>query len=175
MLQITRESDEIIVHEIPVEQWFYAVIVGIIFGAMCFAGLFYLTKIIVLALPVGALVFATAALLYQYDNPSTTVKVNKQGRTISIRKKSLVGYQFKIYNFEDVADLIYVDEIGTWENEHRIILPLKNGEKIELSSQSRISKHEYSDAADSLNSYIFESSKPLSAKAQAWKLKPKAD
>jgi hypothetical protein len=175
MLQITRESDEIIVHEVPVAQWFYSIVAGLVLGGVFFVGISFLTKIPVLAICVGTLVFAGAALLYHRDNPSTTVKINKQGKIVSVRKKSLVGYKFEIYNFEELADLIYVDEIQVLPKRYQIILPLKNGKKIELSSQVKINEREYFDAADSLNSYIFGSSKQISAKAAAWNLKQKSD
>src|SRR5215213_9677127 len=129
MLQITRDKNEIIVHEIPFAQWFYAVVIGIIFGGLCFWGFSFLTNIFVLALCVSTLVFAAAALLFLVDNPSTTVKINKQGGIISVRKESLVSYKFDIYNFDEVADLIYVDEIEKLPKEYRIMLSLKNGIK----------------------------------------------
>jgi len=175
MLQITKDKDEIIVHEVPFSQWLYSIVIGLIFGGLFLVGIFLLTKIFVLAFGVGTLVFVAASLLYHWDTPSTTVTINKQGKIVSVRKKSLVRYKFDIYNFEEVADLIYVDEIDVLPKQFRIVLPLKNGKIIELSNQIRTNEREYSDAADSLNSYIFGSSKQISAKAAAWKLKPKND
>jgi len=175
MLQITRDNNEIIVHEIPLAQWFYCILIGLIFGGLFFIGLSLFTKIFLLAFSVGTLIFAAAALLIHWDNPSTTVKINKPGKTVSVRKKSLVGYKFDVYNFDEVADFIYVDEIEALPKRFRIILPLKNGEKIELSSQTTTNEREYSAAADSLNSYIFGSSKQISAKAAARKLKKTND
>ena len=167
MLQITKDNDELIVHEMPVAQWLNSIVVGLMFGGLFFLGFSLLTKIFVAALSVGTIVFVAAFLIYLWDNPSTTVKINKQNKLVSIRKASLVGYKFNIYNFDEIADEIYVDEFGFMPKNHQILLPVRNGEKIELSTQIRMNEREYFDVADLMNSYIFDSKKPISAKTKA--------
>lgn len=170
MIRVTQNKDEIIVHEIPFVQWLSSVGVGFMFGGIFFTGIFLLTKIFAFAFGVGALVFAVAALLYHWDNPSTTVKVSNPSKIVSVRKKSLVGYKFDIYNFNEIAGLIYVEEIEALPKEYRIVLPLQKNKKLIISSQVRINEGEYFETADLLNSYIFGASTQISAKTTAWKI-----
>jgi hypothetical protein len=44
---------------------------------------------------------------------------------------------------------------------YQITMPLKNGEKIELSTSSTYNKEDYFKAAGLMNPYIFDSSKQI--------------
>jgi hypothetical protein len=172
MLQITKNKDEIVVREISVAQWLYSLIIAVILFFSVFIGLEKLTHSLTLAGILGTSVSFTGILLYLMANPSTTIKINKQGQTISIRKRSPIKSIFKIYSFNEISDLIYVGEFkdSGFQTNYQIIMPLKNGQNLELSNPMRMNSAEYIDAADSINSYIFGSSKQISAKIIAWNL-----
>lgn len=161
MFRVTENKDEIIASEIALEAWFYTIVIGLVFGGGTFLGILLLVSNKILALYVSALVFTVAALLYNWNTPATTIKINVPGKTISVKKKSLTGYKFDIYDFEEVADLIYVEELTGQPTQYQIILPLQKGKKIEISTQSQFAEREYLEIADSLNAYIFDPSKQI--------------
>ncbi|HEX2641312.1 MAG TPA: hypothetical protein VHL50_12090, partial [Pyrinomonadaceae bacterium] len=83
------------------------------------------------------------------------------GQTVSVRKRSLIKYSFNVYSFNEIADLIYVETRvrGRGGKVYQLIMPLKSGEKIELSADDGSKKGQYYDAAVLLNAYIFDTSK----------------
>src|SRR6185369_2777545 len=126
MIQVSRNKDEITVREILIGHWFNSVLVG---GVLFFAvllGLSALTKIFGLALCIAAPISILSFLLYYWDGPATITKINKPGKTISIRKHNFLRYNFKVYSFDDVADQIYVNKTKFFPGEttYQIILPL---------------------------------------------------
>jgi len=171
MLQISKSKDEIVIRELPVAQWFNSVIVGAVILLLFFTALSSVPDLTGLAWSLGIIVPVVGVLFYLLSNPSITIKINKPGKTVSVRKQSLLGYKFDVYSFNEIADLIYVDEFGALPKTYQIILPLKKAQKIELSAQIEMNKTEYFEAADLMNQYIFNTPKQLSAKAMAWKLK----
>jgi hypothetical protein len=175
MISVTKNKDEIIVREIPVAQWINAVIVGAVLFLVVFFMLSSTTSFFNLAWSLGAFVAVAGFFLYLLDNPSITTKINKQGETVSVRKQSLIKYTFNVYSFKEIADLIYVYELGAMPKIYQILLPLNNGREIEISTQIKMNAREYFEAADLMNSYIFDTSKQISAKAAAWDLKKTDD
>lgn len=173
MIDITKNKDEIVVREISVRQWLNSFIIAAILFVAAFFGIVTLTDSSTLAWILGTTISVTGLLLYLLDNPSTTIKINKKGETVSVRKQSPLRYTFNIYSFNEIADLIYVNEHkdSGLQTNYQIVMPLKNGQKIELSGSMRMNATEYFDAADSMNFYVFDVSKQISAKATAWSLK----
>src|SRR6476620_3095329 len=110
MLQITKNEDEIIIRELPVAQWLNSVIVGGVLFFLVFAALSSVSDLPGLAWSLGIVVPVAGVLLYLLNNPSITIKINKPGKTVSVRKQSLIRYKFDVYSFNEIADLIYVDE-----------------------------------------------------------------
>ena len=163
MLRITENKDEIIIREIPVLSRINAGVVMLILAfvipvimnsientlQMIFFTFFYLSLL-------GGFIF------YLLKNPSLTVKINKPGQTVSVRKQSLIRYNFNVYSFNEMAGLIYVDGIGS--KTVQLMMPLKDGRKIELSITDGSSAKQCFDAASLLNSYVFDTPKQISYK-----------
>jgi len=170
MLQITKSKDEIVIRETPVAQWINSVIIAAILFLLVFFVLSFVADFSGLAWSLGIIVSVAGFLLYLLDNPSITIKINKPGKTVSVRKQSLLRYKFDVYSFNEIADLIYVNEIGAMPKTYQIILPLKKAQKIEISTQIRINEAEYFEAANLMNEYIFNVSKQIPAKVAALKL-----
>ena len=171
MISVTKNKDEIIVREIPFAQWINAVIVGAVLFLVVFFMLSSTTGFFNLAWSLGVFVAVAGFFLYLLDNPSITTKINKQGETVSIRKQSLIRYTFNVYSFKEISDLIYVIELQAGlEKRYQLLLPLKNGQEIELSTSIGMNKGEYFDTADLMNKYIFNISKQIPAKVAALKL-----
>lgn len=163
MLRITGNKDEITIREISVVHWIYSILVGAVLFSVVLLGLSALTQLFGLALSIAALISIAGFLLYFSAVPATTTKINKPGKTISVRKQNFLRYDFKVYSFNDVADLIYVDKTKFLPGEtiYQIMLPLNDGVKIELSAQIRMNELEYFETADLMNKYIFDSPKQL--------------
>jgi len=173
MLQITKNEDEIVIREIPVAQWICSVIVAAVLFLLVFIVLSSVTGFSGIAWSLGIIVAVAGFLLYLLDNPTITIKINKPGKTVSVRKQSLLRYKFDVYSFNEITDLIFVDEqkASPYGTSYQIVMSLKKGRKIRLSGSMMMNEAEYFDAADLMNEYIFNKSKQLSAKAMAWKLK----
>lgn len=163
MLQVTRNKNEITVREILVAHWIYSVLIGAVLFFAVLLGIFALTLLFSLALSIAALISIAGFLLYYWDGPATTTKINKTGKTISIRKQNFLRYNFKVYSFNDIAGQIYVykSKFFPGGTTYQIMLPLIKGEKIELSVPGRMNELEYFDVADLMNKFIFDSPKRL--------------
>lgn len=159
MLQIAENTDEMIMREIPYAQWVGSFFISLFSFIFVYHSLSTIGDSFnpawVLAITVSGVIFFFSLL----TSPALTIKINKQKRTISVRKQSLLKYSFDIYDFDDVADLIYIDEKNeARENKsNKIILPLKDGSKIELSTPIGAKQSQYFNAAQLMNSYIFDS------------------
>jgi hypothetical protein len=110
-------------------------------------------------LAAGAGVF----LLLTTVSPAVTIKINKPGKTVSVRKQSLLKYDFAVYSFGEIAGAIYVDarqnnRAGTV---YQLVMNLENGRKAELSAVDGSKKSQYFDAAHLMNPYIFDTSQQI--------------
>ncbi len=162
MLQITRNKDEIVVREIPVAYWIDSVLLGALLFFSSFLVLLSMRQLSNLPLSLAGIVSLAAILLYLSKEPATTTKINKQGRIVSVRKHNFIKYDFNVYSFNELADLIYVDEMSDFPNtNYQIILPLNKGVKINLSTQIRTNQREYFNAVNLMNKYIFNSSRQI--------------
>jgi hypothetical protein len=166
MLRVRQNEEEIIIRTVPVKEW----IIGSILG-------FILVSVISLWLYYGAVssgsvwlvffsVFLGGYLIIFLINKATTIKINKPGKTISIRKQNFIKYSFEIYSFDEIADFIYIDSKlgGRKGNEtvsYQTFLPLKDGNRLELSISSGFNDNEYFEIVDKMNSYIFDTSKQI--------------
>lgn len=159
MRKIIENEDEIILQETPYKQW----IISLIIAGFSFLFVYrsftetadYFNLAFVLAIAVSGTIFFLSLLF----NSAITTKINKQKRLISVRKQSLLKYSFKVYDFDEVADLIYVqDEADKRGNKsYQMILPLKDGSKIEISSVISTKESQYYNTAQKINSYVFDS------------------
>ena len=163
MLRIRQSEDEIIIREIPFLKWINALITAIV--------VFFIALIAVSSVKGIASIFwllcliapLVGFLLYLFTYQTVTTKINLRGQTVSVRKKSLIKYEFSVYSFSEIAGLIYVElkNESSGRNIHQLIMPLKDGEKIELSTADGSKKSQYFDAAHLMNPYIFDTSKQI--------------
>lgn len=166
MLRITGDSEEVIIREMPVLQWFNAFIVAAIVFLFTLALIASGADFSMFAVSLGVFVPIVAFLVYLLTFASVTVKINKPGQTVAVRKRSLFRYDFKVYSFSEIADSIYVNQLSNGFNtKYQMILPLKNAPSIELSSPVRMSRAEYFEATDLMNKFIFDASKQLPLKS----------
>ncbi len=166
MLRLTENKDEIIVHEIPLFEWIRAGITGSVFIFIVCAALVSKAHLSDLMWIIWVLAPLGAFLLLSLTTPATTVKINKPGKTVSIRRQSLFKYSFDVYSFNEIADFIYIDTKlsgpeGRESMTYQLILPLKSGENIELSTPAGSKDNEYLNAIDLMNPYIFDTSNQI--------------
>ena len=174
MFRITENEDEIIVRDVPVGRGILLLIAtGLIalFLFLLFDELEWHHSLFTGAL--GLLAF-----YFFLITPVTTTKINRQTKLVSVRKQSLLGYSFNVYSFDEIAGSIYVEV----EDErslitHQIVLPLKNGDKVELSIAKLYlglssaptptvddpKGNLYFSTAQALNPYISDVSKQISS------------
>lgn len=161
MLKITENKDEIIIREFPFLRWLSAL------GAAVF---FFIPVIFALSLDkdfsrgqwfwlCSCLALFCIFLFLALAISVTTIKLNIPGKTVSVRKRSFIKYDFNVYSFNEIADLIYIDEtnIGRGRMKYQLQLPLTDGRKVKLSRSVRFDEGRYFDAADILNKFIFDS------------------
>jgi hypothetical protein len=165
MLRITENKDEIIIRTVPIKEWIIASIITLVFISVVSVWLFYGANSSGLVWLIYFSVFLCVMLLF-FLNEATSVKINKSGKTVSIRKQNLFKYSFEVFSFNEIADPIYIDSklVGRKGNEktaYQTILPLKSGNLVELSIHSGLKDYEYFDLIDKMNSYIFDTSKQI--------------
>ena len=163
MLRVKQNEDEIIIRELPVLKWLNALIATVAVFIFTIIAVSSVTGMSNLFWVFCVLVPLVAFLLYLLTYPTVTTKINLPGQTVSIRKKSLLGYSFDIYSFSEINDRIYVDVQNGIHGEkiYQLKMPLKNGQEIELSLNDGSKKSQYFDAAHLMNPYIFGFSKQL--------------
>ena len=161
MLRAAQNKDEITIREIPVARWFGYSALAIFLSIPLFITISrqenYSELFWLIGLGGGALICLVLAL----TNPITTTRINQPGQTVSVRKQSLLTYSFAVYSFNEIAEQIYVEaqEGGRGGTVYQLIMPLKDGRKIELSTVEGSKRSRYYDAASLLNPYIFDDSK----------------
>ncbi|HEY0459327.1 MAG TPA: hypothetical protein VGC97_09345 [Pyrinomonadaceae bacterium] len=163
MLRITESKDEIIVREVPIIHWTASVTILVVLSLIGYFSFLYKRDIFDLIWTLGIFFSAGAFLFYIFAVPATTTKINKPGKTVSIRKQSLIKYSFDVYSFSEISDLIYVKETKDSRGNisYQLMLPLKDGQKIEISTSISLKEGKYFDAADLMNKYIFDTSKQI--------------
>ena len=167
MLRIKENKDEIIVRAIPIRGWITAGVVALILIFIITAWLISRTGVSGAMWIIPYLVFLGGVLFFILQtSPATTIKINKPGETVSIRKQSFSNYSFDVYSFNEIADFIYIDaklvgRPGHETTSYEIIMPLKSNTNIELPAYSGLKDNEYFDIIDLMNSYIFDTSKQI--------------
>ena len=163
MLRVAQNKDEIIIRELPVLKWINAALaaVAVFFIALItisvFTGIRDLFRLLFLIAPLVGFV------LYLLNYPTITTKINTRGRTVSIKKQSLLSYSFDVYSFNEIEQPIYVDvrndDYGA--KGYQLKMALKNGRKVDLSRTSGSRQSQYFDAAHLMNPYIFGAAKQI--------------
>src|SRR5215211_6781337 len=153
MLRVAQNKDEIIIRELPIARWSsfsaLAIFLSLPFSIAFSSSRDFSEQFWLIGIGVGGVVCLFLALM----SPITTTKINKPGQTVSVRKQSLITYSLNVYSFNEIDDLIYVDEKqgGRGGTTYQLIMPLKSGKKIELSTTDGSKKGQYFDAASLMN------------------------
>jgi hypothetical protein len=162
MLRATENKGELIIREVPVNQWafFFALAVVLFLIYFLFSDSYAWYKVLFIA------ALAISFVFLFLSEPVTTIKIDRGAKFVSVRKRSLLNYSFKVYSFNEIEDSIYVeakegDRFGTI---YQILMPLKNGEKIELSTSTSLNKDDYFKVVGLINPYIFDTSKQVPSK-----------
>jgi hypothetical protein len=166
MLRIKGDSEEVIIREMPVLQWFNAAVVALCLFLFALLMIAYGTDLAVLAW--SSVIFAPIAgfLIYLLTRPSITIKINRPGQTVSVRKRSLFRYDFNVYSFSEIADAVYVERRkDVFNDDCQLFLPLKNAPPIALSLPTKLNQADYFEAADLMNKYISAASKQIPSKS----------
>jgi len=164
MVRITDNADEITVQSIPVKDWIIAgsftfVFVSVIslwllYGANSsgLVWLFYLAVIL-------------AGFVFVFMNEATTIRINKTGKTVSVRKHTFYKYSFEVFSFDEIEPIFIESTLSGRQGDekagYQTILPLKNGDHIKLSIRDGLKDYEYFDLIDKMNSYISDTSKQI--------------
>lgn len=169
MIKIKENPEEVTIEEIPFSQWigffflFLFFLFYLIFGFTTFVGI-DITLNMKLFLSFWSL--ALSGVLVFVFCPSIKIKINKQKKSIIIYKKSLIKNDSSIYFFNQIGELIFVNakQGSRGGMSYQLILPLKNGEKIEISSSIGSKESQYYKTADLINEYIFDDPNQVSYK-----------
>ncbi len=163
MIRVRQDKDEIIIREIPITSRNIFSVLSLIFLAVIYLllrpGIYFSDNLLILSV-----IFGTVISLYWIISDSViTTKINKPAQTVSIRKQSLIKYGFAVYSFSEISNKISVKIAQGGRNGiiYRLTMPLKNGQKIELSTADGSSNSQYFDAAYLMNSYISDDSNKL--------------
>ena len=158
MLRVAQDKEEIIIRELPIGSWIGAaaiiVVLSVLVGYLYFSEA-TVSQIWLVVFCGGAFISIFQALL----SPLTTIRINKPGQTVAVRKQSLFTYSFKVYSFSEIADVISVETVdgGRGTKLYQLVMPLKNGERIELSTPDGSKRSQYYDAVSLISPYMFES------------------
>ena len=90
MLRVNENKDEIIFRAVPIKEWIIAGILAFILISGVSLWLYYGAISSGLVWLVYFSVFLGGALLFFLINEAITIKINKPGKTISIRKQSFI-------------------------------------------------------------------------------------
>jgi hypothetical protein len=177
MLRLEEKQDEIIIRDVPVGRWIWSLAATVLIALFL-----YISFLRVDLRWQRALFIAALGLLAFYIcliTPVTTTKINRETKLVSVRKQSLLGYSFKLYSFDEIAEIyVAVDDVKGFIT-HQIMMPLKNKEKIELSiakpylelstAPTPTAKdpkgNSYFSMAKLLNQYVLDSSKQIPSKS----------
>lgn len=157
MIRTTRNIDEVSIREIPIASLIGSSAIAIFLSFIVFnIPDTYRNLELLGIITMGG--FALICLFVAVTSSITTTKINKPGQTVSVRKQSLIKNSFTVYSFKEIEDLIYVKirRRGRSGNVYQLIMPLRSGEKIELSTEDGSPKSQCYDAASLVNTFIFD-------------------
>lgn len=155
MLRITENNEVLTFREIS------DIRLDGIFGysIVIFFLIFYLLSTSITFTIVGVIICSTILLIGAFIQSSTTTYINKRDRYISIKKRSILNNTTEIFSFDEITDLIYIDESKDLHGNtnYKMILPFKSGQKVEFFSSVSLKTGQYFKTADLINNYIFDS------------------
>lgn len=145
MLEIRESRSEVVVREKPFLKWMAAF--SLTYGAS------FIVYFVFSPPALWTLVIAVAVFLgYLIAFPSFTVKIDRQSRIVSVRRQSLIKYDFKVFGFDEIDGPLFVSE-GT--GKHQLIMNLKDGRQIALSAAGS-KGGEYHNAVQIMNDLIYD-------------------
>lgn len=162
MFRIEENGEELFIKEFPVWNWLiYFVIFSILVNFFYLFVSEFIDINISSIIEVFFITVFTCLLVYIYF-PITKIHINKQKQTLAVSKENLLKNEYKIYSFKEIEDVIFVEEIKLgFKTGFQLVLPLKNGEKLKLSSQNGIRDNDYVETAKLLNKFIFNQQKQI--------------
>lgn len=161
MLQFSKKDDEIILRDIPVGEF---VPIGLIIAFTIFLFLFGRdNSSLILPLFIGDLALLIIGIYKTSFIEIKTVKINERKRIVSVNNRSLVKNISYVYRFGEIDESICVETLldAGGKLGHKLILPLENGERIELTRSASSNKDKYIEAAKIMNQIISGDSKKL--------------
>lgn len=164
MVKVIRNDGEIVIRDIPFMQWIALSVFVIFTGFTIYLlGGFYFSKADSSTFSVAMLILVPSLIWTVYSfltTATTTAVINRQKQTITIQKKGLLKNDLQSYRFDEIADGgLTVRETYNEGKYTSIELPLKNGEKIDLTSPRSTFKFKNHDIVDQANEYLTDGSR----------------
>ncbi|MBS1795670.1 MAG: hypothetical protein JSS81_17580 [Acidobacteria bacterium] len=152
MIRVVETKDAIVLSGGRFPKWPGAFLAGAGFGAFVTFWCVIFLRSFVWVWTIFPPVFFLFFLIYLWLNPTIDVRIDKAARTISVRRRSLLKYDFEVYSFSELDGPVYVREIDMeWQkNPHRLMMKLKDGRRIALSEKGRQADRYY-EAAQRVN------------------------
>ena len=159
MVKVIRNDGEIVIRDIPFMQWIAFLVMIIVAGFTVFMlGGFFLSDSSSTTVLFGVLILLAAFGWTAYEfltTATTTTTINRQKETLTVQKKGLLKNDFQSYRFDEIESGGLTINKTYSEGEYTSIeLPLKNGEKIELTSARSTFKFKNRDIVEEANRYL---------------------
>lgn len=159
MVKIIRNDGEIVIRDIPFMQWIAFLVMLTVSGFIVFMlGGFYLSDSSSTTVLFGALILLATFgwTAYGFLTTATTMTtINRKNKTLTVQKKGLLKNDFQSYRFDEIESGGLTIRKTYNEGDYTSIeLPLKNGEKIDLTSARSTFKFKNRDIVEEANQYL---------------------
>ncbi len=162
MFRIEEKGEELVIKEFPVWNWLsfffsFSVCIYIIY-----TGLLDILEIQIPPIALYLIIVTLCGLVAYIVSPIVKIQIDKKKKLMKISKENLIKNEYKIFSFKQIENEIVVEERKAAFNEgFQLFLPLKNGDKIKLSSLNGSKEKEYIKIAERLNTFIFNAPKQI--------------
>lgn len=156
MLQIEKEHKQLVIREIPLRNWGLGVFFLLIGLFILFWSFFEKRPISVAIGSLRSLPFALGFIYFFTKFPLVTIRIDKNTESVPVRKKGLFKTETSINFFREINGPIFVKEIKAFmlPETNQLILPLKTGEQVPLTSALEADEVKYAGVADEISRYI---------------------
>lgn len=162
MFRIEENDREIIIKEFPVNNWLgflFTFCVGIY---IIYTGLLDIIGIEIPSIAIFLTITALSGLMAYISYPVVKIQLDKEKNLLKISRENLIKNEYKIFSLKQIENEILVEERKATFNEgFQLFLPLKNGDKIKLSSLNGSKQKEYIEIAERLNTIISNTQKQI--------------
>ena len=177
MVKVIRNDGEIIIRDVPFIQWIALSALIIISGFTVFMlGGFYLSnsRSIDTTILFGVLILLASLGWTVYEflrTATTTTTINRQKKTLTVEKKGLLKNDFQSYRFDEIeSGGLAIKETYNRGKYTGIELPLKSGERIELTTPRATFRFKNHDIVEETNEYFAERGAGAARKDDDFKL-----